>query len=210
MTSDRQSATGPGPKVEGQEFTSGPEDGARARPERRGMTARLSPPGLTGWAQGATLPAMTTVPRIVVRTALLLAIPRLAAADRDIVIETPGERSTSTKAVVGGIFGASLLVGGLGVYWHLDSRSASRDVSASKFTGNAWTSDDIALADQADRSRTRATIAYGIGGALLIGAAIAFIVTDPPSETVLITPTRGTPIIAPTRGGAVLGGMWSF
>lgn len=153
---------------------------------------------------------MTTVPRIVVSAALLLAIPRLAAADRDIVIETPGERSITTKAALGGMFAASLLVGGFGVYWHLDSRSASDDVSASKFTGKAWTSDDIALADQADRSKTRATIAYGIGGALLIGAAIAFIVTDPPSETVVITPTRGTPTVAPTPGGAVLGGMWSF
>jgi len=153
---------------------------------------------------------MTTAPRIVVSAALLLAIPRLAAADRDIVIETPGERSTSTKAALGGIFAASLLFGGIGVYWHLDSRSASRDVSASKFTGKAWTADDIALADQADRSKTRATIAYGIGGAVLIGAAIAFIVTDPPSETVRITPTRGTPTVAPIPGGAVLGGMWSF
>ncbi len=153
---------------------------------------------------------MPTVPRIMLSAALLLALPRLAIADRDIVIETPGERSTTNKAVLGGLLGASLLIGGLGVYWHLDSRSAATDVSSSKFTGKAWSSEDIALADQADRSRTRATVAYGIGGALLIGAAIAFIVTDPPSETVVITPSRGTPTVAPTQGGAVLGGMWSF
>lgn len=153
---------------------------------------------------------MTIAPRIAASALLLLALPRPAAADRDIVIETPGERSIKTKAVLGGVFGASLLVGALGVYWHLDSRSAADSVSASKFTGKAWTSEDMTIADQADRSRTRATIAYGIGGALLVGAVIAFIATDPPSETVVITPSRATPTVAPVQGGAVLGGMWSF
>ncbi len=165
---------------------------------------------MTAWGGRATLPAMTTVPRIVASALLLLTIPRLGAADRDIVIETPGERPPTTRAVLGGLLGAGLVVGALGVYWHLDSRSAADDVSSQKFTGKAWTSEDIALADQADRSKTRATIAYGIGGALLIGAVIAFIATDPRSETVVITPTRGTPTVAPVQGGAVLGGMWSF
>ncbi|MBA3458199.1 MAG: hypothetical protein H0T42_34275 [Deltaproteobacteria bacterium] len=152
---------------------------------------------------------MTTASRIAVSALVLVAMPRLAAAERDIVIETPGERSTANKAALGGLLGAGLIVGGLGVFWHLDSRSAADDVSASKFTGEAWTAEDRAVADRGDRSKTRATIAYGIGGALLVGAAIAFILTDPPSETVVITP-RGTPTVAPTEGGAVLGGMWSF
>lgn len=152
---------------------------------------------------------MTTAPRIVASALLLLAMPRLAAAE-DIVIETPGERSSTTKAMLAGVLGASVLLGGLGAYWHLDSRSAADDVSASKFTGHAWTADDMELADRADRSKTRAIVAYGVGGALLVGAAIAFIVTDPPSETVVIRPTGPTPTVAPTPGGAVLGGMWSF
>lgn len=153
---------------------------------------------------------MTSLSRIAVSTLVLVAMPRLAAAERDIVIETPGERSTATKAALGGLLGAGLIAGGLGAFWHLDSRSAADDLSAGKFTGQAWTADDIAKADRADRSKTRATVAYGIGGALLLGAAIAFILTDPPSETVVITPSRGTPTVAPTEGGAVLGGMWSF
>lgn len=154
---------------------------------------------------------MTIAPRIVASVLLLLAASRPAAADdRDIVIETPRERPTNTKLVLGAMAGAGVLVGGLGVFWHLDSRSAAADVSTGKFTGHAWTADDIALAEQADRSGTRAGIAYGIGGALLIGAAIAFIATDPGSETVVITPNRGAPTVAPTPGGAVLGGTWSF
>jgi hypothetical protein len=165
---------------------------------------------LTSSGRRVNLPAMTTVTRIVASTLVLLVAPRLAAADRDIVIETPNERATHTKIVLGATVAAGVLVGGLGVFWHLDSRSAADDLSAGKFTGRAWTSEDIALADQADRSRTRATVAYGIGGALLVGAAIAFIVTDPGSETVVITPNRATPTVAPMPGGAVFGGMWSF
>jgi hypothetical protein len=165
---------------------------------------------LTASGCRANLPAMTTVTRIVASALVLLTTSRLAAADRDIVIETPNERSTNTKILLGVVAGAGVVAGGLGAYWHLDSRSAAADVSAGKFTGEAWTSEDVALADQADRSGSRAAVAYGIGGALLIGAAIAFIVTDPGSETTVITPNRGTPTVAPTAGGAVLGGMWSF
>ncbi len=153
---------------------------------------------------------MSTTARIVASALVLVGTSRVAAADRDIVIETPGERSTNTKIMLAGLLGASVIAGSFGVYWHLDSRSTADDVSAGKFTGKAWTSEDIALFDDAERSRTRATIAYSIGGALLIGAAIAFIVTDPGSETTVITPSRTTPTVSGTEGGAVLGGMWSF
>jgi len=153
---------------------------------------------------------MSTTTRIVASALVLVGASRIAAADRDIVIETPGERSTNTRLFLAGLAGAGALVGGLGVYWHLDSRTAADDLSASKFTGMAWTAEDIALAERADRSKARATIAYSIGGALIVGAVIAFIVTDPPSETIVIKPSRGTPTVAPTEGGAVLGGMWSF
>jgi len=153
---------------------------------------------------------MSTTTRIVASALVLVGTSRVAAADRDIVIETPGERSTNTKLLLAGLAGAGALVGGLGVYWHLDSRTAADEVSAGKYTGMAWTTEDVALADRADRSKTRATVAYSIGGALVVGAVIAFIATDPPSETVVIRPSRGTPTVAPTEGGAVLGGMWSF
>src|SRR5690349_10078622 len=82
-----------------------------------------------------------------------------AHADKDIVIEIPGERSTENKVLLGGLAGAGLLLGVLGAYWHLDSRSASNDVSADSFTGHAWTAEDEALHDRADRSRGRAIIA---------------------------------------------------
>jgi len=153
---------------------------------------------------------MSTTARIVASALVLVGTSQIAAADRDIVIETPGERPANTKILLAGLVGASLIAGGFGLYWHLDSRSASDELSAGKFTGKAWTSEDIALVEQADRSTTRATIAYGIGGGLLLGAAIAFIATDPGSETTVITPNRATPTVSSTSGGAVLGAKWRF
>ncbi len=142
---------------------------------------------------------------------LAVLAPRVARAEQDIVIVIPGERSAENKLLLGSLAGASLIAGALGAYFHLDSRSASDDVSASKFTGHAWTTDDQDLVDRADRSRSRAIVGYSVGGALLIGAAVAFIVTEPKAETTVIRPHgRGSPSVAPTEGGAVLGGMWSF
>jgi hypothetical protein len=139
-------------------------------------------------------------------------LPALAqhARGTDIVIETPGERTTNNKLVLGGIAGAGVIAGALGLYFHLDSRSASNDVSADAKTGRAWTQEDVDLADRASSSRTRAAVGYSIGGALLIGAAIALIVTEPKSETTVIRARSTQPTISPTPGGAVVGGMWSF
>ena len=141
----------------------------------------------------------------------LVAARAPAHADQDIVIEIPGERSTENKILLGSLGGAGLLLGVLGAYWHLDSRSASNDVSADSFTGHAWTAEDQETLDRADRSRGRAIIAYSAGGALLVGAAIVYILTEPKSETAVIRPHgRGSPSVTATDGGAIIGGTWSF
>ena len=142
-----------------------------------------------------------------------LLAPRAAHAGNgdDIVIDVPGERTTENWAVVGGLAGAGVIGGVIGLYFHLDTRSASNSLSSDKYTGHAWTADDQALVDQADRSKTRAIVGYSIGGALLIGAAVVYIVTEPRNEKAIIHPHgRGTPVVAPTAGGALLGGAWSF
>ncbi|MBA3462389.1 MAG: hypothetical protein H0T46_20675 [Deltaproteobacteria bacterium] len=136
---------------------------------------------------------------------------RVHAEKGDIVIDIPGERSPENKLLLGGIAGAGFLAGALGAYFHFDSRSASDDVAADSYTGQAWTREDEELVDRADRSRSRAIIGYSVGGALLVGAAIYYIVTEPKSETAVIRPHgRGSPTVSPTEGGALLGGMWSF
>jgi hypothetical protein len=149
--------------------------------------------------------------RLVPAICLLGLLAPSAHAEKDIVIEIPGERTLENKLIVGGIAGAGFIAGVLGAYFHFDSRSASDDVSADSYTGQAWTSEDQALIDRADRSRSRAIIGYSAGGVLLIGAAIYYIVTEPRSETAVIRPHgRGSPTVSPTEGGAMLGGMWSF
>lgn len=142
---------------------------------------------------------------------LALATPRVARADKDIVIEIPGERTMEQKILVGSLAGAGALAGAIGAYFHLDSRDAANEVSSDTYTGHAWTAEDESLVDRADRSRTRAIVGYSVGGALLIGAIVAFIVTDPPSETAVIRPHgRGSVMVTPTEGGAVAFGTWSF
>ncbi|MDQ3367970.1 MAG: hypothetical protein M3680_21300, partial [Myxococcota bacterium] len=126
---------------------------------------------------------------------------------RELVVEIPGERSTQTLAVVGGIAAAGLLGSALGLYWHLDSRDAADAVSSSRFAGRAWTSAQVDLVDRAERSKTRATVAYAVGGALVIGAVVAFIVTNPESQREVI---RTGATIVPTEGGAVASKAWSF
>jgi hypothetical protein len=135
---------------------------------------------------------------------------RSAVADRrgkDIVVEVPGERSLTTKLAIGGVAAAAVLAGAIGLHYNLDARSAADEVSASLFTGKAWTTKQAALDARASRSSTRAGIGYGVGGALLIGAIVAFIVTDPKTEKSVI---RTSPAITPLQGGALLGGAWSF
>jgi hypothetical protein len=150
-----------------------------------------------------------------VALALAMALGRPVRADNaDIVVTTPGERTTKNKVQVGAVAGAGVLVGAIGLYFHLDSRSASADVSADTPTHLPWTPERRAAADRASSSATKATVAYGFGGALVVGALIWFFVTDPKDETTVIHPhsaPAATPTIEPAPGGgAMLGGMWRF
>jgi hypothetical protein len=124
---------------------------------------------------------------------------------KDIVVTTPGERTTKNIAILASVAGAGVLLGGIGVYYNLDSRSAANDVSAHRSLSVPWTSDRQATYDRAHDSGVKAGIFYGVGGALLVGAAVALIVTQPKDETTVIHPhIEGGP------GGATLGGTWSF
>ncbi len=145
-----------------------------------------------------------------VAAVVVVACSAQVAAAKDIVIETPGERTSQQKALVGGLAGAGVLLGALGVYFHLDSRDASDEVTADGFTGRSWTPDKQDAVDRAERSRTLAAVGYGVGGALLIGAVISLIVTEPKSEITVIRPRAAVPTVSPTQGGAVFGGTWSF
>lgn len=125
----------------------------------------------------------------------------------DIVVEVQEDRSTANIAAISGVAGAGAIFGGLGVYFHLDSRTQSDKVSAGKATSRPWSPADQAAVDQAASDRTKAAVFYGVGGALLIGAVVAMIVTDPGSTKTIIHPHTA---IAPTPGGAIAMRSWSF
>ena len=154
---------------------------------------------------------------------LLLAAGRVARADEpadpndtlvykaptghDIIIDADNDRSTSNIALVAGMAGGGALLGGVGLYFHLDSRSESTKVSATVPTSRPWLPSDQAAVDQAAGDRTKAAIFYGIGGALVIAAAVTLIVTDPGSTRTVIHPHTA---LVPVPGGAVAMHAWSF
>ncbi len=124
---------------------------------------------------------------------------------RDIVVRDTGERSQKNVITLAAVAAGGALVGGIGVYYHLDSRDAANAVSADSPTNLAWGAKQQADYDRADSSKLKAEIFYGVGGALLIGAIVGYIVTAPEETTTVIHPH-----MAPTQGGAILGAGWSF
>jgi hypothetical protein len=152
---------------------------------------------------GASAPAFADIPATTVGNG------NLVSADHPITITTPGDRSAENLELVGGMAGLGLIVTGLGVFYHLDSRSTSNTVNAEAPTSLPWTDADQAQYDHAHSLAVRAGVCYGIGGAILIGALITWIATAPADQHTVIQP-HVTPTVAPTPGGAMLGGSWSF
>lgn len=131
----------------------------------------------------------------------------------DVVIVSYPERSKKNLLTLGVLAAGGVILGGVGLYFHLDSRSASDDVSTHKFTGEPWTPERADTFDRAHSSSVAAGVFYGIGGALLLTSAVVYIVTEPKAETTVIHPhydPKPTALVAPTRGGAVVGGAWRF
>lgn len=161
------------------------------------MAAILGTGGM-GRVAAADAPAPGEVPA--------LARPRT----REIVIEVPVERSRTNVIALASVAGAAVLAGAIGLSYHLDARSATEEIEGGAFQGRPWTQAQIDLVERAERSSAAATVCYGIGGALILGAAVAYIVTAPRSRTSVIRTIGAAPTVAPVAGGAVLGGAWRF
>jgi hypothetical protein len=162
---------------------------------------------------------------VVLAATVVAAMPRVAHADvepeplglpvprrvrsAEVVVDIPGERSKNNKIVLASIAGAAVLAGAIGLYFHLDSRSATSSVEASTPTGEAWTPAHDALVERAERSSARAGVAYGVGGAILLGAIVTYIATHPKGTQQIIQPSRMTTFV-PAPGGGVVGSVWRF
>jgi len=127
---------------------------------------------------------------------------------REIVIDVPGVRSLKTKIVLGSVLGAGTLAGLVGLYFHVESRSAANEVSKQVFNGQTWTPDRQLRFEDGEQARGRAIASYAIGRAFVIGAIVALIVTEPKSEQAVIRPRHAG--IVPVPGGAIAGAGWSF
>ena len=152
--------------------------------------------------------------------------------DPTLTFEVDRPRSHRARVVIASLVGGAVLMGGLGVLFTLDSKSKADEVSSKpgNNTGRVYTAelDDTRRAGL--RSRTWAVTSFAVGGGLLVGALVAYVVSDPGRETIHVNGTStpvpathgATPppnpgpsarvhlLLAPTRGGALLGGAWSF
>lgn len=128
-----------------------------------------------------------------------------APKGKDIVIKHYPDRSRKNVIGLWTTVGAGAVLGGVGFAFHLDYRSKSGDVAASRFTGQPWNAERQATYEDAQRSSTMAGVFYGLGGATLLAAVVAFIVTEPKVETMVIHPH-----VDPKSGGATLGAGWRF
>jgi hypothetical protein len=136
-----------------------------------------------------------------------------APKGKDVVIVAYPERSKTNLITMGALGAGGVILGAVGLYFHLDARSASDEVAANGFTGQPWSADKQATYDRAESSSTKAGVFYGLGGALLLATAITYIITEPSPETMVIHPhtdPKPTAVIAPTKGGALVGGAWRF
>lgn len=135
-------------------------------------------------------------------------VPTPARRVDDIVVKSRPDRPRTTVFALAAGVGVGAILGGVGLYYHLDSRDASKELSSHKATGETWTAERQATFERAHDSSVAAGVLYGIGGAVIVGTVIALVLTEPKEETTVIHPH--TALVAPTQGGAIVGGMWSF
>jgi hypothetical protein len=141
-----------------------------------------------------------------------------APRGKDVIIVSYPDRSKKNITVLLALAGSGVAMGALGLYFHLDSRSAANEINADSSRGVPWSAAHQDTYERSERSAAIATVLYGVGGALVLASAVTYIVTEPKAETMVIQPhgtghaslPRRTPIVAPTRGGALVGGAWSF
>jgi hypothetical protein len=133
------------------------------------------------------------------------------AQKEEVAYRIDRSRTNRQRWILGGLAGGTLLFGGLGLYFHLESRDLSDQVSAQggEHTGRIYTPQVDATREDALSARTLAIAGYSAGGAALLATIVYFIVTDPGEEYVTLTP-GAAPVVVPISGGAVLGAQVRF
>lgn len=135
------------------------------------------------------------------------------APKEGVTFKVEGSRTRTQRIWLGGLGGATALAGGLGLYFHLDSRDASNEVSTSRSTlgaGYTYTLEREATRERALRSRNIAIGAYAVGGVLLVSTIVALVKTQPASAEVRVRSADPATSVVPLPGGAFAARTWSF
>ncbi len=126
------------------------------------------------------------------------------------------ERNSRQKLLILSMFGGTVLFGGIGALFHIDSKHKSDDVStdAGHHTGRIYTEELEDTRRAGIRSRNIAIASYAVGGGFLIGTFLAYLLTDPGQDTVRVGTEAADGsarlLVEPTEGGGLVGGAWSF
>jgi hypothetical protein len=144
---------------------------------------------------------------------LLAATPARAEDAAPLTFELDKERTVRQKILIASFGGGALLVGGVGLLFHLDSRDKSDSISASgRHTGMVYSEaiDDTRRA--ALRSRALTIASYGVAAGLLVTTLVLYVVTDPGTETITLDEAQARlPVtLEPVAGGALGGLAWGF
>lgn len=141
-----------------------------------------------------------------------LALPARAddyfSQEEEITFEIDRSRSRGERITVASLLGGAVVAGGVGVLFTLDAADKADEVSATgKHSGLVYTPEREETRRDAIRSRRFAIAGYAVGGGLLVAGITAFILTDPGTETMLVSSRTA---LVPTDGGFFAARSWSF
>jgi len=119
----------------------------------------------------------------------------------------PGVQRTIAY-VVAGVGGAALLTGTVFALMRTSALSERDQICPS----NRCTRDEASriddLTDKAKSNATVANVAFGIGGAAIVGGVVLYFTAPRTPSTTPTTGLRVQPWVAPTAAGAAIGGVW--
>ena len=144
------------------------------------------------------------------------------AAAEPMTFEVDKPRTKQAKILIGSLFAGAVVFAGGGLLFHLHARNAADEVSTrtDHHTGKVYTDELDATRRDAVRSGKLAGAGYAIGGGFLVGTFVAYLLTDPGTETIRVGEEEEAPAPAPSGrppveaaaapGGGVVGAAWSF
>lgn len=142
------------------------------------------------------------------------------AAAEPMTFEVDKPRTRQSVVLIASLFGAAVVFGGGGLLFHIHSRNQADEVATEtgEHTGRVYTDAIDATRRDAERSRKLAIVGYAIGGGFLVGTLVAYILTNPGTETIRVGEEVDPPapsgrpqvLVEPTPGGGVVGAAWTF